>query len=440
MLTATPAEPGAIERLVERAGRAVPADSVAVARMAFGGLAFASSVRFLAKGWVEALYLAPEHHLSYPGFDWVTPWPAWLMYAHVASLALLGLAIAVGYRTRLSAALFTVGFVYVELIDASLYLNHYWFMTLMGVLMAVLPVGHHWSLDARAGRTARAPVVSAWVVWALRAQVGVVYAFAGVAKLNPDWLLDAQPLRLWLADHTSAPVVGPLLGEPLTAHAAGWAGAVFDLTIVGWLLWHRSRPAAYVVLVVFHAATGLLFPIGVFPWVMVLATLVFFDPDWPRRFVGFRGVAPAGARPPIVAVLARSLLVALAFVQIVLPLRHLAHDGNVRWNERGYELAWRVMVTEKAGFLEFVVVDPITDDTWEVGPEEVLTDWQVTQASIRPDLLRQTAVLIDDLFPGDVEVRAVSFVSMNGREAVPLVDPDVDLTAIGDRRWIEPAP
>jgi hypothetical protein len=41
---------------------------------------------------------------------------------------------------------------------------------------------------------------------------------------------------------------------------------------------------AFVGVVVFHLATWLLFPsIGIFPLAMIVVTLIFFDPDWPRR-------------------------------------------------------------------------------------------------------------------------------------------------------------
>lgn len=132
---------------------------------------------------------------------------------------------------------------------------------------------------------------------------------------------------------------------------------------------------------------------------------------------------------------------AFAVLQLALPLRHYALPGNVRWNEQGYYLAWRVMLTEKAGSLEFAVTDPATGDEWEAGPELVLTDWQTTQAAIRPDLIRQTAELIEAHYGRDLEVRARSFVSMNGRPAIPMFDPAVDLTGdLDGRAWILPGP
>ena len=216
-------------RLHDAAVRPVSSASTTAFRVAFGILVVYSTVRFVARGWVEAFYLSPEHHLTFADFAWVRPLPGPLMYAHMGLLVALGVAITVGYRTRLAAGLFAVGFVYVELIDAGLYLNHYWFVTLAAVTLAIVPPPCE----------GRVPAVT---VWALRGQVAVVYVFAGIAKVNPDWLLEAQPMRLWLAARTDRPIVGTWLDEPFVAFACSWAGALFDLTIVGWLLWRRSRP------------------------------------------------------------------------------------------------------------------------------------------------------------------------------------------------------
>ena len=438
---------GIFGRLAAAAKRPVSADSVAAFRIAYGLLVAYGSIRFLAKGWVGALYLEPANHLTYPGFEWVRPLAAPWMHLHMVALAGLGLCIAVGYRHRLAAALFVVGFTYTELIEASLYLNHYWFVTLAGLLLWLLPVGCRWSLDAALGRVAAAPVVPAGAVWALRAQVAVVYGFAGLAKLNPDWLFEAQPLRLWLADRTHLPLIGPLLDEPAVAYLASWWGVFFDCTVVGWLLWRRSRPWAYAALVVFHLATAALFQIGIFPWVMILAALVFFAPDWPRRLASAaraaqtartaRAVSGSFGREeepaPAMGRVRLALLGLLAVVQLILPLRHYAIDGNVRWTEEGYYLAWRVMLTEKAGHVEYAVTDPSTGNTWTADPDLVLTDWQAAHAATRPDMVHATARLIADHYRRqgviDPEVRADAWVTMNGRPAHRLIDPEVDLAA-----------
>jgi vitamin K-dependent gamma-carboxylase len=415
--------------LTPRAGAAVPGWSVAAFRIAFGLLVSYSSVRFLARGWVERLYLAPANHLTYAGFDWVRPLPAPLMYSVVVALAVLGLCIAAGFRTRVAAALFAIGFAYTELIEASLYLNHYWFVTLAALWLVAIPASGCASVDRGPG------TVPAWAVWALRGQLAVVYVFAGIAKLNADWLWHATPMRLWLPDRANQiPVAGALLEQASVAFAMSWAGALFDLTIVGWLLWRRSRPYAYAAVVAFHLATLALFQIGVFGWVMIALTPVFFGPSWPARLLGrfSRLAVPAASIRPALRPATAVALAAVAALQITVPLRHLAHPGDVRWTEEGYYLSWRVVLTEKAGWLEFWVTDPATAETWVVQPTLVLEDWQARQAAIRPDLALTAAHLVARHYrevDREVEVRADSWVSFNGRPRQRLLDPAVDLAA-----------
>ena len=429
MLTATvradAAPAGLVDRLGTAAMRPVSSASTSVYRVLLGVLVAFSAARFVGKGWVEQLYLAPEHHVTYTWFPWVRPLPPLLMYATVLAMVPLGLAIAIGYRTRLAALCLLVVFAYCELIDAATYLNHYWYLTLAIALAVVLP------LDNR-------PTVPAVVVWLLRAQLAVVYVMAGLAKLNHDWLVRGEPMSTWLASRTDVPVIGPLLDEPWAGRAASWAGVLFDLTIVGWLLWRRTRVVAYLAVIVFHVLTWRLFAIGVFPWVMLAGTLVFFPPDWPDR------ISARSSTPPV-ADLARTRsprwvvagLAAWAVLQVAIPLRHLAYPGDVRWTEEGYYGSFRVMLTEKTGWLRFEVHDPVTGETWTLEPSAVLTDWQERQAVARADLTLATAHLVATEMAReghpDVEVRADSFVSFNGRPRQRMIDPSVDLAALSRR-------
>ena len=377
------------------------------------------------------------------------------MYAHFALLGLASIGVALGYRYRLSIIAFFFLFTYVELIDKTLYLNHYYWMSLVSFLMVFMPLHRMASLDAR--RAPIAPTVPVWVVWALRVQVGVVYLFAGIAKLDPDWLLQAQPLRIWLYNSGDLPLIGPMLKEAWVAFAMSWTGAFFDLTIVGWLLWRRSRPIAFAVLAVFHVMTWLLFPIGMFPWVMIAAAAVFFPADWPHRLPLLRRLFGQPAPPDRERVSLpdwkwRAMAAGLALfaiMQIALPLRHLAYSGNVRWNEEGCRFAWRVMLTEKTGHASFRVTDPASGQEWLAYPGDYLTPLQAERMAYQPDMLLATARMIADDSskkgrPG-VEVRADAFVAFNGRRAVRLIDPEVglahiELRGIGPKPWALPAP
>ena len=246
--------------------------------------------------------------------------------------------------------------------------------------------------------------------------------------------------------------------EPWLPHAMSWAGALFDLTIVIWLLYGKTRPFAYTVLVAFHVATGVLFPtIGIFPLVMIGAALIFFNPGWPSQLVARLRRLPRQAsgsgptarqykeRPLSWPVRAAFLLGAVFLAaQAVTPLRHLAYPGNVRWNEEGYRFSWRVLVTEKTGMVKFRVSGPTMDGERLVYPEEYLTPVQVERMAFQPDMVLATAHIIRDDFAArgheDVEVRADAFVTYNGRPAARLINPNTDLAGtgagIGPKNWI----
>ena len=454
----------------------VDAGSLAVFRIAFGLVGLLIVARFFAYGWIGDLYIEPAHHFTYLGFTWVRPWPGWGMYAHFVVLGLFALGIASGYRYRLCALFFFLGFTYVELLDKTAYLNHYYWASLVSLLMVFLPMHRSLSLDAKRQSGTLWGHAPAWAVWLLRVQLAAVYVFAGAAKLNADWLLGAQPLHIWLQDHTGLPVVGPVLAEIWTAYVFSWAGAFFDLTIVGWLMWRRTRTVAYVVLVAFHLMTYLLFPsIGVFPWMMATAALLFFPPDWPKRVLrnlrvrhrstsnslenleGKHAHSSTGSVPVHLSNLSRmgrrwmpaivaGVVAVYVAAQVALPLRHYAYPGNVRWNEEGYRFSWRVLLTEKVGMVEYRVHEPTTGRRWRVSPEDYLTPLQAERMVTQPDMILETAHIIARDFAAQghepVEVRADAFVSMNGRGNAKLVDSHVDLAAIGHglgpKTWVLP--
>ena len=167
---------------------------------------------------------------------------------------------------------------------------------------------------------------------------------------------------------------------------------------------------------------------------------------------------PPGARPtcprPPPDYAARQYLPALAVaaiaiyvvIQVALPLRHYAYPGNVRWNEEGYRFAWRVLLTEKVGMVEYRIHDPATGQRWRAGPEDYLTPLQAERMATQPDMILETAHVIARDFAArgheSVQVYADVYVAMNGRKNARLVDPDVDLAAVNHglapKKWLLP--
>lgn len=399
-------------------------------------------LRLLAYDWVEPLFVSSKFRFHYWGFDWVPRLasPAWA-HACCWTLAALALALALGLWTRLVAAAFLLGFVFLQLSDATNYLNHCYLVILLTGLLAFSPAGRVFSLDTKP----QLQTLPALWLYLFRFQVAIVYLFAAVAKLNSDWLLNAQPLRMWLTTHGSLPILGQLLSQPLTAHVLSWTGLLFDACVPWLLLTSALRIYAFGALALFHIATALLFPIGMFPWIMLAASSVFLPADWtwPRA----RSVSSLGSA----ARLSRSSYVFSACyvtLQLLVPLRCFLYRGDVHWHEQGMRFAWRVMAREKYGHVSYQVHSPQLARQWEVLPESYLSARQMREMSGQPELILQLAHAIARDFAarglGPVEVRASALASLNGRPSAPLVDPSVDLSKVKDSllpaRWIMDEP
>ncbi|MEM7364032.1 MAG: HTTM domain-containing protein [Pseudomonadota bacterium] len=437
-----------------------PLDIAALAlfRILIGGLMCVGALRFMAQGWIESLYLTPSFHFKYWGFEWVTvpgEFGAYLLYWMIACTAFM---VAVGFLYRFAIVAFWCLFTYAELMDLNNYLNHYYFISVISLIMCFLSPHRAWSVDAWLRPGIRSDTLPAWQTYWLRFQVGLLYFYAGIAKIESDWLLHAQPLNLWLPPHSGLPILGPFLEMTWVHYVFSWFAFVFDTTIIAFMLWRRTRLFAFGVILVFHYFTHLFFNIGLFPLIMIFSVLVFFDASWPRilmRHIGIRDEGSNHFRTRSSAVLRwtppgtvfASAVIVFCLIQFLMPLRHWAYPGSVLWHEQGMRYSWRVMLRDKSGSVEYRVVTNTGIQTI-VSPHTYLTEDQYREMAGQPDMILQLAHHVADEFNarglGPVKVYADARVSLNGRSAHPLIYPDVDLTTVEDglarAAWITPAP
>lgn len=411
-------------------------------RIVFGLLMLLSTLRFWWRGWVTSVYVTPRFHFTYMGFDWVRPLGYTGMHVLFFLIALATLFITIGFLYRAAAVVFFIGFTYVELLDVTTYLNHYYFISLAAFLLIWLPANRDYSLDVRLGLVQRKLLVPLWCMGIIRFQMAVVYIFAGIAKINSDWLLDAQPMRIWLPAKTHLPLVGSFMYDAWVAYLFSWFGAIYDCFIVIFLLNSRTRQFAYCFVVIFHVATAIFFPgIGMFPYVMIVCSLIFFSGAFHNRLLSFlpfynsshnRILGGTAYQYRYPAGLAVAGIIYISF-QLIFPFRFVLYPGHLFWHEEGYRFSWRVMLMEKSGATYFTVKEPGTHRSFEVNNAEFLTNLQEKMMSTQPDLVLKYAHFLAGEYKKrgvkDPEVYAEVYVSLNGQRSRLFIDSSVNLAA-----------
>lgn len=432
-------------------------------RIIFGAMMIFGSLRFISMGWVNDMYIQPQFYFGYLGFEWVKPLPGNWMYLPFVCFVISSIGIMLGAFYRVSAILLFLSFSYIELLDKSNYLNHYYFISLIAFLLIFVPANRFFSLDVKFKRVNELNEIPMWNVGIFKFQLACVYVFAGIAKLEYDWLINAQPLKIWLQAHRDMPVFGDLLAKEWIAYFFSWFGCFYDLFIVLFLLSNRFRPIAYLFVIIFHFVTWYLLPIGIFPWVMIFSTLVFFSVQFHEKILLYLGKIlkyKVNFNHQIKETFKfrkwTSLLIGVyVFFQIVIPFRYILYPTNLFWTEEGFRFSWRVMLMHKEGNATFYVKDKLSGGEIEIENCNYLTATQIDQMATQPDMILQYADFLYEKFKdtvlvyGDKKVRlrdpsihADVFVSLNGRSSQQFISKKHDLTKIPydlkARNWIEP--
>ncbi|PKQ69734.1 HTTM domain-containing protein [Raineya orbicola] len=428
-----------MKKFVHHLSAPIPAYPLGVFRLAFGLLMVFGTVRFMALGWIEDHYTEPMFHFKYWGFEWVEPLPRfWLYVVHFAMiLAALGVAFATRIWYRISAIALFLTFTYTELIDLTYYLNHYYFVSLVCLLLCIIP--------SPPPVLKRGYFVPRWAIGIFKLQITIVYVYAGLAKINYDWLINALPLKIWLPANNKLPIIGEIFTWEITPYVFSWAGMIYDCTIPFFLMWRKTRIWAYLAVIVFHTLVGLLFQIGIFPLVMIGGTLIFFEFEKNPVI----SPAPVETRQCLVSTTVSQILtmifLGIFFIfQMLFPWRYLLYEGNLFWTEEGYRFSWRVMLMEKAGTATFYVKDTCTGREGVVDNSEFLNAHQEKQMAMQPDMILQFAHFLGKYYEQKgvckPQVRAEVYVTLNGQPSRLLIDPNIDLMKQKDtfapKKWI----
>ena len=171
---------------------AVDAGPACAFRALFGASMLLHVGRLHYLGMYRRSIVEPEFHFGYGVPFVVPPTSESVALVHLASLALASIGITLGIHSRGCCLVFAVLYAYFVLCERTMFNNHYYLYILLALLLSL--VGADQTFAIGAARQRRPPLLH-WHTLLLRCQVCVVYMYAGVAKLNSDWVLHHEPMR-----------------------------------------------------------------------------------------------------------------------------------------------------------------------------------------------------------------------------------------------------
>ncbi len=411
--------------------RHIDNSSLVVFRIFFGALIFLESVGAIFTGWLRRTLIEPQFTFNFIGFDWLQPLPGKWMYVYYIVMGLMGIFVMLGYKYKISMLSFTLLWSATYFMQKSSYNNHYYFLMILSAIMVILPAHKYASIDAKNDSNIKSISMPNWCRWVFIIQLFILYTYASIAKLYPDWLDLSVPELLMKAKENYA-LIGNVLQYKFMHYLVAYGGILFDGLIIPLLLWKRTRKIAFFASIFFHLFNSVVFQVGIFPYLSLAFAVFFFEPRIIQKLFLKQKPIYDGNKidVPNYASTFKGIFILYFIVQIALPLRHHFITDDVLWTEEGHRMSWRMMLRSKRGNTSFKVVDKATNKVTKVRLREYLTGKQMRSVSAKPDFMWQFAQRLKDIYAEkgiDIEVYVSSYIRVNGKPSKQLIDPEVDL-------------
>lgn len=398
----------------------------------------------LQTGMVTKLYVSPGYGFTFMGFEWLRVLHGSAMYYYFIIMMILALMVSIGIYYRLSILMLSILWTAVYFSSKTNYNNHYYLIVLLCWLMVFMPAHKRFALDEKINPKISTCHFFRWQLWIFIFQISCMYFFAGIAKLNNDWL-HAVPLKFWLPFKTGTPYIGHFLRNPIMPWLIAYGGIMFDFLVVPGLLYSKTRNVVFVILIAFHLFNGLVFQIGSFPFLAVSLSVFFFPASYFDKVLHSKNIK--GMRPKISdsKMSLKNLVIAVyVALQLFLPIRHLLIKGPVSWTEEGHRMAWQMMLRSKRGNMYYTVKNKNTDSVWQIEPQTFINKESLREVAVLPDVTWQAAQVLKNKYALqklNVAVYAHSNVSLNYKPYKLLIDTTVDLASVnwdyfGHNKWI----
>ena len=414
-------------------------------RIVFGGCLVYEIFYYFNIGVIAKGLKAPVVLFPYEGFEWITllPGKAPELLLFLSLIAAFCIMLGIIYKYAITFFFFT--FTYFFMLDKGFYNNHLYLFILLCGLMIFMPADSAYSLAKKNKRT----TVPYWTILLLRFQLFVVYFYGGLAKINHDWLILKEPVKSIFATQGYS--------SPLLINFIAYGGLAFDLSIGFLLCWKPTRKIAVLAVLMFNCTNAVLFhDIGVFPFFMIGATMLFFEPDFfekwlPNTFANDKQKKKMATQNEIntsLSTLHKALIGTYVSLQLLLPFRCLLITSNPNWYGPGQRFSWRMKIQNRVEKeLSYAIFDMDSKTILTFDPHTALTVTQINTLIQDPRMiLRFAQFLGDDAHKREmknVKVKAKVLISYNGRTPQLIIDQDKDLLSVTNKgtdipKWVLP--
>ena len=256
-------------------------------------------------------------------------------------------------------------------------------------------------------------------------------------------MVHAQPLKIWLKDPSMPYFLRDILSHDMTAFLFSYGGFVYDLCIP-FLLWNKkTRKLGILSVVIFHTITWILFPIGMFPLIMIACAFLFVtDEEWlfilkRWRLNALQKALKENTQPSKWTIQVLGIVIAFQLgVQMLLPARRFLYQEDYLWTERNFRFGWNVMVAHKVGFVTFKVTDLDTQASWLEFPDFYLEPVQVKYMSYQGDMIWQFGQYLKELYTKkglkNISITADCWVKHNQRLSRRYLPENLDILSIAE--------
>lgn len=444
--------------------RKIDNSSLAIFRIIFGLLIVAECWGAIYTGWVDVNFVEPKLTFTFIGFEWMNNLLGPNMIYYYGVMGLLGVFIAIGGLYRFSIIVFAIMWTLSYLMQKTSYNNHYYLFMLVTWLMTIIPANYFFSLDSFMFPKLKRLTCKNWVRVILIIQLFIVYTFAAIAKLYPDWFngvfLNGHFLKYSnILEHKyQLEGLAKIVGSITFAQVISILGFLFDLLIIPAMLWSKTRSIAIKCAFFFHIFNSLVFGIGIFPYFALAMMIFFYDPVKIQELVFKTKSFMMDRNDEDGLITTRRivfsyLLMFYVIWQIYLPLRHYHIPGNVFWTEEGHRLSWRMMLRSRSNDTTVYVSVPDKKGKYQKREKVELSNYlshkQASRVGSSADMIWQFSQYIKADYERkgikDVKVFVDSKVSINRSEYYQYTNPDVNIANLkwsyfGHQLWIMPQP